>query len=37
MAGAGRARPLRVDALRQLLRVEPPVARLACQTFDRNR
>ena len=35
MAGAGGVRPLRVDALRQLLHVEPPVVRRTCRTCSR--
>ena len=35
MAGAGRIRLHRARALRQLLRVEPPVARRACWTCSR--
>ena len=35
MAGAGRVRLHRARALRQLLRVEPPVASRACSTFSR--
>ena len=35
MAGAGRVGLLRARALRQLLRLEPPVARRACWTCSR--
>ena len=35
MAGAGRVRLHRVGALRQLLRLERPVARRACWTCSR--